>query len=261
LDPQSRISYYGPPVQQEIAVKPPSSAPSFFEGIYRWAGNSLIATTHFLAVLVVAPFSRQMAYQISAAWTRRAMAWFGVEVKLRDPNNGNWGPPPYVFVSLNQNSLGEVAVFLQFLPLHRTIINVEYAALPFIGWAFVLLGSIVVVRQWKTQAKRGIERGIRLLKRGENIGISIEGRRSPDGTISPYKKGPVVLAIRAGATIVPMLVHGARWVWPPGSWQVNPGTIELELCDPIRTQGLVYEDRGALAEQLRAIAQEKLGPR
>lgn len=168
-------------------MKPSSSAPSFFEGIYRWAGNSLIATTHFLAVLVVAPFSRRMTYQIGAVWARRAMAWFGVEIKMRDPNNGNWGPPPYVFVNLNQNSLVEGGVFLQFLPLHRTIVNVEYAAIPFIGWAYVLLGSIVIVRQWKTQAKRGIERAIRLLKRGENIGISIEGRRSPDGRISRYK--------------------------------------------------------------------------
>ena len=231
----------------------------FFVGIYRWAGNSVIATTHFLAILIVAPFSRRAVYRIMRAWSRRSGSWFQIEFKVRDDSGGNWGPPPYLFIPLNQTSLVDSAIGPWYLPLHRPIINIEYAMVPFIGWAYTLLGSIVIVRQWKSQAKRGIERAVRLLQRGENVLVSIEGRRSPDGSISAYKKGPAVLAIRTGATIIPMLHYGARRVWRPGTWRIEPGTIELEICRPIQTRGLQYEDRNALVEQLRAIAEEKLG--
>jgi 1-acyl-sn-glycerol-3-phosphate acyltransferase len=241
-----------------IGMKDGSDLPGLFESLFRWAGNSVIATTHFLAILVVVPFSRQKAFDVFEAWSRTVSKWFHVEVRVTDEHDGNWGPPPYVFINLNQNSLSEVPVYYQVLPHCRAIINIEFAAIPFIGWAFTLLGSIVIVRQWKRQAKRGVERALRLLKNGESIGISIEGRRSPDGSISLYKKGPAVLAIGAGATFVPFVFHGARSVYPPGTWRIRPGTIELEICEPIETRGLSYEDRDGVVEKLRLIAQDKI---
>jgi 1-acyl-sn-glycerol-3-phosphate acyltransferase len=241
-----------------ISMKDAANVPGLFESLFRWAGNSVIATAHFLALLTIVPFSRRKAFDVIKAWSRTVFKWAHVELKVTDEHDGNWGPPPYVFVGLNQNSLADALVYVQVLPYCRTIINIEFAAIPFMGWAFTLLGSVVIVRQWKKQAKRGIERALRLLKNGESIGISIEGRRSPDGSISPYKKGPAVLAIGAGATIVPFVVHGARSVYPPGTWRVRPGAIELEICEPIETRGLSYEDRDEVVEQLRAIAQEKI---
>jgi len=239
-------------------MKDGSNVPGLFESPFFWAGNSIISTTHFLAMLAVRPFSKQLCFRIFKEWSRRVAKLTKIEVEIKDENKGNWGSPPFVFVLLNQNSLSEALVLLQVLPHCRAIINIEFAAIPFIGWAYTLLGSVVIVRQWKKQAKRGIERALRLLKNGESIGISIEGRRSPDGSISPYKKGPAVLAIGAGATIVPFVVHGARSVYPPGTWRVRPGAIELEICEPIETRGLSYEDRDEVVEQLRAIAQEKI---
>ena len=140
----------------------------------------------------------------------------------------------------------------------RAIINIEFAALPFLGWAYTLIGSIVIIRQWKKQATRGIERPVKLMNEGETIGISIEGRRSPDGSISSYKKGPAVLAIKAGATILPFVYHGARSVYPPGTWRVKPGTIEVEICQPIETKGLSYDDRNEVVAKLLEIAREKV---
>jgi 1-acyl-sn-glycerol-3-phosphate acyltransferase len=55
-----------------------------------------------------------------------------------------------------------------------------------------------------------------------------------------------------------MVFHGARSVWPPGTWRVRPGEIELEICRPIETRGLSYEDRNDVVEKLREIAQENI---
>jgi hypothetical protein len=51
--------------------------------------------------------------------------------------------------------------FAQLLPRWNTIGNIEYALMPLLGWALVLTGNIVVVRQWKWQAKRAVERAAR----------------------------------------------------------------------------------------------------
>lgn len=147
------------------------------------------------------------------------------------------------------------------LPSIFVVINIEYALMPFFGNARALLGDPTIVRQWKWQAKRGIERAMVRLKGGESGMISIEGARSADGQLLPYKKGPVVLAIGAQATILPLMIHGGREVLPTGTWRVRPGHIEIHLLKAIPTGNLTFDDRDAVLEKLRKAAQHELGRR
>jgi len=147
---------------------------------------------------------------------------------------------------------------MQLLPPVYKIANLEYAVMPLIGWTCVLLRDIVIVRQWKKQAKRGIERAAKRLARGETWFISIEGARTSDGGLLPFKKGPIVMAISAQATIIPMVMKGGRGIMPRGEWRIRSGHIELRLLKSIPTQGLTYEDRNAVYQQLRQIAEREL---
>ena len=88
--------------------------------------------------------------------------------------------------------------------------------------------------------------------------ISIEGRRSPDGALQPYKKGAAVMAIESGATIIPVVLRGTRERLPYGAWRVRPGTIEVDYLEAIETKGLTYEDRDELVARLRALAEAEL---
>ncbi len=129
-----------------------------------------------------------------------------------DRNNGRYDDPPYLFVHLNQTSLLETFIYAYTMngPL-RLVINLEYALIPGIGAMLVATGSEVVVRQWPLQAKWAMNRvAERMRNRKHSFGMSIEGRRSLDGSLSPFKKGAAVLAIAAQARIVPFVVHGAR---------------------------------------------------
>jgi len=217
--------------------------------------NSLV---HFIALLIVSPFSRPAAWAVYQHWARTAGGIFGVTVSERDDNNGDLGPKPHLYVWLNQSSLA-AAVMVQLLPPVYKIANVEYAVMPLIGWTCVLLRDIVIVRQWKAQAKRGIERASARLARGETWFVSIEGARSPDGGLQPYKKGPVVMAIKAQATVIPMVTSGGRDVMPRGEWRIRPGHIELRLLKSIPTRGLTYDDRNVVYQQLRRAAERELG--
>jgi 1-acyl-sn-glycerol-3-phosphate acyltransferase len=130
--------------------------------------------------------------------------------------------------------------------------------MPLLGWAIVPLRFIVIIRQWKEQAKRGIERAAARLAAGETWVISTEGARTPDGKLLPFKKGPVVLAIKSQATIIPLAIHGAQDVMPSGEWRLRPGHIEVHLLKALPTTGLTYDDRHLMLERLRALAEQEL---
>jgi 1-acyl-sn-glycerol-3-phosphate acyltransferase len=110
---------------------------------------------------------------------------------------------------------------------------------------------VVLRRRDHAKTTRALAEVTAGLRRGHSFGISIEGRRVRPNERAPYKKGPAVLAIAAQADIVPFVVRGADEVWRYGDWRPRPGTIEVELLEPIATRGLTYADRDALIAELR----------
>jgi len=236
-----------------------SDRPAFWTSVGRWLLSSGNSAAHFLALLLVSPFSRSAAWGIYRHWGRTAFRIFHITASLRDDNNGDLGPKPHLYVWLNQSSLTDTVALAQVLPPFYAIGNIEYAAMPFLGWAIVPLRFVVIVRQWREQAIRGIDRACQRLASGETWLISTEGSRTPNGELLPFKKGPAVLAIKAQATIIPLAIHGARVVMPTGEWRIRPGHIEIHLLHALATKGLTYDDRDVLLEKLRRLAQLELG--
>jgi 1-acyl-sn-glycerol-3-phosphate acyltransferase len=60
--------------------------------------------------------------------------------------------------------------------------------------------------------------------------ISIEGRRSATGTLSPYKKGAAILALNTNAIIVPYVTLGTKELWDSlASNRVPKQSVRTEL--------------------------------
>lgn len=231
--------------------------PAFWISVLRWSAASVNSWVHFLPLLLASPFSRRAAWAIYLNWGRKANRIFGVTLSLRDDDNGNPGPKPHLYVALNQSNLAEPVYLAQLLPPLYIVVSLKHSLLPLLGWAMPLLRYAVIVPQWKTQAKRGIERAAARLARGESWAISLEGARSADGGLLQYRKGPVVMAIQSQATIIPFALHGAHEVLPRGEWRVRPGHVELHLLPAIPTRGLSYKDRDAVMSQLHALAERE----
>ena len=159
-----------------------------------------------------------------------------------------------VFVLLNQSSFLD-SMIVPMHPVKNTlgIINIEMALYPLIGWFYAII-SFVIIRQWARQAKKTLNRTDKFLKSGGNILISIEGRRSKDGKLNEYKKGPVVMAINSQSDIVPVIIEGTFESLPYKSLYIKPGKIEIRFLKPIITNGMTYDDRNELKDQLRSIA-------
>ena len=236
--------------------------PGFWLSAARWLVSGANSFVHFVPLLLVSPFSRDLAWTIYRHWGRTMCRIFGIVPVLRDDNaGGSAGSGACLYVWLNQTSLSEVPAFASLLPPWYTIANVEYAIMPLFGWAMLPLRNIVIIRQWKWQAKRGIERAAARLAQGERWLVSIEGARSLDGELQPYKKGPIVMALRSHATIVPLAVQGAREILPRGDWRLRPGRIEVHLLQAIPTMGLTFEDREAVLARLRGLAERAMSDR
>ena len=195
---------------------------------------SFVAVPWFFGAALVAAVNAPVGSRMGFSANRFALRLFGVTVSVENRNPPDRELAGCVFVLLNQTSLldgtlGSVTV----PPPFRAVTNIEYALIPIVGWASAAF-AWVVVRQWPAQARRVFGKMGVFLSEGGNIYVSIEGQRSQDGGLCPYKKGPAVLAIRNSAPIIPVYVHGAGDRMPHGSWVVRPGHVQV--CFSVRNQ-------------------------
>ena len=94
------------------------------------------------------------------------------------------------------------------------------------------------------------------IRAGKSVLIFPEGTRSADGRLQAFKGGAVLLAIKAGAPLVPLGFNGSHQILPKGHWLPNSGEITLRVGRPIPTEGLKTRDRQRLADELhRAVAE------
>jgi 1-acyl-sn-glycerol-3-phosphate acyltransferase len=117
---------------------------------------------------------------------------------------------------------------------------------PIVGQAFKLAHFIPVNRKDRESAISSVEKAAEAMRAGQSFLIYPEGTRSPDGRLQDFKKGAVVLAIKAGVLVVPVLCSGAQRVMAKRSMVIHPGEILVEFLDPIDASKYSWEERDTL---------------
>jgi 1-acyl-sn-glycerol-3-phosphate acyltransferase len=82
-------------------------------------------------------------------------------------------------------------------------------------WFFESVGVMPVYREGGDAGEASLRRGEEILNTGHLLGIYPEGTRSPDGRLYRGKTGPVRLALRTGAPIIPVAMIGTFDLMPP----------------------------------------------
>src|SRR5438270_1243393 len=131
---------------------------------------------------------------------------------------------------------------------------------PIAGQAFALAGFIPVNRRVHESAIASVEKATASLRAGQSFLINPEGTRSPDGRLQEFKKGAVVMAIKAGVPIVPIACSGAHRVMEKRSLVIHPGEIVVEFLEPIDTTRYPMEQRDALNSVLHGALATALPP-
>ena len=121
---------------------------------------------------------------------------------------------------------------------------------PIAGQAFTLARFIPVNRDDRDSAIASVEKATESLRRGQSFLIYPEGTRSPDGRLQTFKKGAVVMAIKAGVPIVPVVCSGAHRVMRKRSLRIHRGEIVVEFLEPIDSSKYSFEERDELNDRV-----------
>src|ERR1035441_10873963 len=106
--------------------------------------------------------------------------------------------------------------------------------LPVLGTGFRMGEFIAVDRSGNaTAARESVAAAERVLAKGMHITTFVEGTRSPDGRMLPFKKGPFFLAIASGAPCIPVSIHGTEKILGKGSQRISPGVAHVVFHPPI----------------------------
>jgi 1-acyl-sn-glycerol-3-phosphate acyltransferase len=148
----------------------------------------------------------------------------------------NLDPP-----ALIPNIPGRTSAFMK-----RSLMNI-----PVLGWAFKQGELIPVDRAGrKESAQQSIAEARRILAKGVHITTFVEGTRSKDGRLLPFKKGPFYLAKEAGAPCIPVSIWGTETMMAKGSASIRPGTAHITFHAPVYPAA--YATREELMAAVRA---------
>lgn len=197
--------------------------------------------------------------RIMRGWARLLLRTNGVTVSVEGlPRLG--AGRSCVFVA-NHTSIVDIWALLAALPTSfRFVAKQELRRVPVFGRAMESAGNIFLDRGSLASSFVSYDAAVARIREGLSAMVFAEGTRSRDGRLLPFKKGPFVLAIRAGVPIVPLYIHGAFDRTPKGALSVRPGPVVVRIADPIETGGMTYTDRDRLSAAARA-AMERLGAR
>ena len=97
--------------------------------------------------------------------------------------------------------------------MKRSLMN-----LPVLGTGFRQGDFIAVNRSGSpAAAQESVTAARRVLAKGVHMTTFVEGTRSPDGRMLPFKKGPFFLAMGSGAPCIPVSIHGTESILGKGS--------------------------------------------
>ncbi|HWE83409.1 MAG TPA: lysophospholipid acyltransferase family protein [Terracidiphilus sp.] len=106
--------------------------------------------------------------------------------------------------------------------------------IPVFGYALKLGDFVPVDRDGRVEsAVESVAVARRVLEKGLHITTFVEGTRSPDGQLLPFKKGPFYLAMETGAPCVPVSIYGTEKMMAKGSMRVRRGTAHITFHEPL----------------------------
>jgi 1-acyl-sn-glycerol-3-phosphate acyltransferase len=156
----------------------------------------------------------------------------------------------YVFMSNHISNL-DPPLTLPLIPRRTSVmVKKELFKVPILG-QIMLIGSLVPVDRGNRDAGiAAVRDALRVIDQGLNMTIYVEGHRSFDGKLLPFKKGPFYLAEECKVPVVPITISGTEDCMPKARFAIRPGTVTIEFHDPIEPKD--FGERESLMTKVRA---------
>ncbi|MBZ5670906.1 MAG: 1-acyl-sn-glycerol-3-phosphate acyltransferase [Acidobacteriia bacterium] len=164
-----------------------------------------------------------------------------------------------IFMPNHQSNCDPPAI-ITILPPVLVMAKQEFFRVPVLGRGMRARGFIPVDRRNRERAIAAVEQAVAALKAGHSFLAFPEGTRSLDGRLQTFKRGVFMMAIKAGAPIVPISVSGGRKIMPKGEFVIRPGRVRITIHDPIPTAHFDLDERQTVIDLTRQAILTGLAP-
>lgn len=185
-------------------------------------------------------------------WAKFILSISGIKIEIVGQDNLN--PELPVVYLANHGSLFDILASIYTIPgTVRFIAKKELFRIPIFAQGMKVAGMIKIDRGNSAKARKTIEQAIDIMKKGVSVIIFPEGTRSRTGTIKPFKKGGIILAISGNFPIMPIAISGSFHIMKKNSLYLRKGKIKVHFADAISTESYNTSDRNALVEKVRNV--------
>jgi 1-acyl-sn-glycerol-3-phosphate acyltransferase len=163
----------------------------------------------------------------------------------------------YLFMSNHVSNL-DPPILIPLIPKRTSVlVKKELFRYPILGKA-MKLGSLVPVDRGNRDAGIAAVREATavLQQQGVHMTIFVEGKRSFDGRLLPFKKGPFYLAMDCGLPLVPVTIVGTHYAMPKGRFSIKAATVQVIFHPPIEPKD--FGSRDCLTERVRRVIDSRL---
>lgn len=186
-------------------------------------------------------------YNIALRIVRVALRLAGIRVQVSGLKN----IPPHtacIFMANHVSNLDPPALLPCIPGRTSAFLKSSLMRIPILGSGFRLAEFVPVSRDGRQESAIESVRVARtVLDKGLHITTFVEGTRSPDGQLLPFKKGPFYLAMEAGAPCIPVTIHGTGTMMPKGSLRIRGGTAHILFHPPVQPSTFASRDELMLA--------------
>jgi len=211
----------------------------------------LASSVCFLLALLGA---KRLAHRAECLWGA-SLAWCAgvrIEADLSALEPGGL----YVFMANHQSNMDIPILFAALRRFDfRFLAKENLFAIPLFGPAMRRVGHVAIDRQNRRKAMASIAEAAGLVARGTGLLIFPEGTRSRDfSKIQAFKTGGMIVALKSGARVAPLIVEGSGRVLPKHARSPQPGVVRVRALPPFDpAASYTLKDREAFKNDLWAL--------
>jgi 1-acyl-sn-glycerol-3-phosphate acyltransferase len=136
------------------------------------------------------------------------------------------------------------------------MVKKELFKVPILGRAMRMGALVPVDRGNRDAGIEAVRAAKSVVEQGLNMIIYVEGHRSFDGKLLPFKKGPFYLAVQCDVPVVPVTIVGTHYTMPKARFAIKPGLVKVIFHPAIEPQD--FGSRECLMEKVRAAIESGL---
>lgn len=185
-------------------------------------------------------------------WSVNLLKYLKLSYRCLNPHQVRFAPgKPYIIMS-NHSSLCDIPLIFATMPGSiRMLTKKELFDVPIWGRGMKEGEFISVDRNNRRQALRDLQEAQRKMESGIILWVAPEGTRSQTGKLGPFKMGGFMVAMKTGATIVPVGIRGAFAVLPPKTLNFQlKRDAEVHVGKPIDASRFTTKTRDLLIKEV-----------